>query len=297
MKEYLKSFLDEFDYPVEAKSTFLFAYDKLCEYDKVAFDEIIERYNQNIEIDFSAMITDISTLADKCGVHEYTAYLLLFILLSKRLKKYMLDNGYGAEMWRESVVDLKYKLIECKLVKGVWGTFCVNWFVGFYKLEKFKLGRLQFRTITFDINCVVDGQEITPETVMIDVHIPRTGTKLDHDEVEKSYEMAAKLFKERFGVDKAIFFCASWLLYPKNLQLLNPESNMYKFINDFNIVKSVDYDDYHELWRLFDMDFFGDTSVLPADSSLRRGYIDWVNKGEKTGYGVGIFVYKKDKSL
>jgi hypothetical protein len=63
-------------------------------------------------------------------------------------------------------------------------------------------------------------------------------------------------------------------------------------MGDFDIYVSGEYSNYAEIWRLFDVGFDGDVSHLPKDSSLRRAYIDLISRGEKTGWGKGVFLYK-----
>ena len=65
-------------------------------------------------------------------------------------------------------------------------------------------------------------------------------------------------------------------------------------MNDFDIYASGEYSDYTEVWRLFDKEYDGDVSRLSSDSSLRRAYADLIQKGERTGWGKGVFAYVGD---
>ena len=103
--------------------------------------------------------------------------------------------------------------------------------------------------------------------------------------------MAADFFGKKYGMKKIVFVCHSWLLFPKNLEILREGSNLREFVNDYDVIETGTYDNYSETWRLFDTEYTEDHSKLPADSSFRRGYIDLMNKGEKTGWGYGVYVY------
>jgi hypothetical protein len=157
-------------------------------------------------------------------------------------------------------------------------------------LERFALGRLQFELMSLKKPGAYRGKVFPEGTTVINVHIPRTGTRLDHAEVEKAYKMARKFFADAFPAGPAIFNCSSWLLYPWNLEVLSPSSNLRAFIGDYEIVRSGDYEDYSSLWRLFDCNYTGNPDDLPQDSSLRRAYAARVKRGEPTGYGVGFFL-------
>ena len=61
--------------------------------------------------------------------------------------------------------------------------------------------------------------------------------------------------------------------------------------NTYEIFEEGTYPDYKEIWRLFDMDYTGNPDDLPADSSLRRAYINLIRSQEPTGWAEGIYVY------
>ncbi len=106
--------------------------------------------------------------------------------------------------------------------------------------------------------------------------------------MRKSYELGAEFFGERFRVDPVVFVCHSWLLFPRNREVLSPDSNLYSFISDYDILKTEEYDDYSEAWRLFDVNYEGDVEKLPQDTSFRRAYAEWIRKGERTGGAYGV---------
>ena len=66
-------------------------------------------------------------------------------------------------------------------------------------------------------------------------------------------------------------------------------------MNDYDIVSSGEYSNYNEVWRLFDKNYDGDPSHLPTDSSLRRAYAELISRGERTGWGKGVFAFKTMK--
>ena len=120
---------------------------------------------------------------------------------------------------------------------------------------------------------------------VINVHIPRTGKPLDKESCDKSYAMARKFFKEQVG-ENCPFVCYSWLLYPENKQILPPHTNTYRFMSEYDII-GWDNNDGEDLWRLFDTEE-RNPDKLPADSTMRRCYIDHLKNGGKVGCGFGI---------
>ena len=189
--------------------------------------------------------------------------------------------------------DLKYKIIECHLVHNVWGSFVASWFPGFFYLNRFGFGKLQFEIIKFNDEYEKDGIKLTTESKVLNVHIPRTGGRLDEESRKLSYAMAAEFYKDRLGGEPIIFVCSSWLLFPKHYEMMKPTSNLYAFMADYDVFKSGLYDNYGQTWRLFDTPYNEDHSKLPQNTSLRREYVKLMDSGEKTGWGRGVYVYNK----
>lgn len=104
---------------------------------------------------------------------------------------------------------LKWKMDECKEVYKISGTFVPAWFDRFFKVERFGLGRLQFELIPFGETYEKNGVSLNPESTVINVHIPRTGTRLDRESAKAAYQMAADFFKDEFGEKPIVFVCWS----------------------------------------------------------------------------------------
>ena len=64
------------------------------------------------------------------------------------------------EIFINSFLDLKYKLEECKLVKGIRGSFVSGWFGGWFNFSLLALGRLQFEKIDFPYNYERNGKTL-----------------------------------------------------------------------------------------------------------------------------------------
>ena len=291
MRDYLYAFMTECEYPTDAIDVLLSAYDRLSSECPTELSSLIAEYDASYDIDYLGAIDRIHSLAEKCGVNVYTAELLLFLLYTRRLRLYYSEAGLDDSLFLDTVLDLRYKLDECKCVKGVWGSFVGRWFPGFFKLERFALGRLQFEIIPFGLEYEIDGIKLTPDSRILNVHIPRTGTRLDRESTLDAYRRAAQFYRDELG-DEIVFSCNSWLLFPRHREILREGANLLAFMNDYNIISSGEYANYSEVWRLFDKSYEGSTADMPADSSLRSAYLDLMERGEKTGWGRGLFVYR-----
>lgn len=251
------------------------------------FISVLKYYNDE-NFDFLKMLDDIKQLSLKVKINESTAYMLFLLALAPELHKKYLEKGYSDALFYDTLMDLNYKLEECRLVKGEIGTFVPKWYKGFFEMKIFALGRLQFEINYTWFDCDVKGKHIPKGTKVLSVHIPRTGTRLEHSAVIDSYQKAREFFKDEF--DEIIFICNSWLLYPENRKILKDGSNLAQFYDDFTIVNSGEYQNYGEVWRLFDCQYDGNPDNLPNDSSLRRAYIERIKGNKPIGHGTGIII-------
>ena len=209
-----------------------------------------------------------------------------FSLYTKHLKVIYSKKGLDMQIYKDSVLDLKWKLEECKAVKGICGSFVSPWFCGFFDLSRFALGRLQFEVITTWQDYKKGNVKLERDkSKVINVHIPRTGTPLDKESCDKSYALARAFFKEQVG-ENGPFVCYSWLLYPENKNILPPHTNTYRFMSEYDI---IGWENNHgeDLWRLFDTEE-KNPDRLPTDSSLRRCYVTHLKNGGKVGCGFGV---------
>ena len=287
IRQKAKDLMQKLDFPNDAQMELLSSLEELLK--TPDFLDIIKQY-ENDNFDFDVMLSDTKTLAEKCGISPYSAYMLLFICMSERLHKLYFEKGIDDTIFYDTLRDLRYKLEECKLVHNQTGTFVPKWYKGFFEMRIFALGRLQFEINHTWFDCEVDGKTIPKGTKVLSVHIPRTGTKLDHSLVLESYEKAKRFFKDEF-IGDIIFICNSWLLYPWNRTIFKDGSNLALFYDDFTIVMSGEYSNYSEVWRLFDCFYDGNPDKLQSDTSLRRSYIERIKSNQHIGHGTGVILF------
>ena len=289
MRDYLERFFADFSYEKEDAAHLLCAYDTIASNDRAAalLHECIALYEKDHHLDYKKEIleTRAKMIAEETALHPYTVELLMFICFSRHLRALYADKDLSPTIYRDSMLDLKWKLIECKLVKGICGSFVAAWFPGFFDLTRFSLGRLQFEIVDFGHHYDKNGIVLTPETKVINVHIPRTGGPMDKKSCDDSYAQARAFFADVVG-ESAPFVCHSWLLFPEHREMLSPTSNIYRFMSEYEILESGVNSGY-DLWRFFDTDE-KDPEKLPTNTSLRRAYVAYLKNGGKPGWGFGV---------
>lgn len=289
MRDYLVDFFHTFDYADVDADYLLGVYDSIVERQdtRVTWNEAITIYKKQTDCDFGIIISLAEEVAERLDIHAYTADLLIFICLSKRLKELYIERGIALKIFHDSMLDLKYKLDECKAVKGVIGTFVAKWFGRFFNLERVTLGRLEFEVNSFGFNYEKNGRVLTPESRVINVHIPRTLTPLTPESCDNAFAQAKEYFKNEVE-ECCPFICNSWMLYPGNRDILPDDTNVYRFMSRFDIYDFGDNPNHVDLWRIFDTDETN-PELLPANTRMRRAYINHLKNGCTIGWGRGVF--------
>ena len=280
------------DFPAEAQKNLKAALDTLLNRpaQKEAFAGLLAQYEESIDCPYAQMFERMDGLSREAGLHPYMGSLLLLLAMAPTLRARYARRGLPDALFVHTMRDLRYKLVECQLVYGVDGTFVAYWYPGFYRLERFALGRLQFELVKLGHSGTCAGLALTPDTKAINIHIPRTGERLGHGAVLEAYRMAADFYREEFDGLPMVFTCESWLLAPWNRGMLPKGSNLRAFMADFTLIAQGEDPDYGEVWRLFDCLYEGDADGLPQDTSLRRAYAERIRRGLPVGWGQGVFL-------
>ena len=235
------------------------------------------------KVPFYLIERKINEYIEKIPVHKYTFMMTLLIANGEIMRKRFLENGADNEIFRDSMIDFKCKIEECKNVYDVWGIFPFTWYGSLFEAKVFKIGRLEFEKMTYDEKCDV-----------INIHIPSCGS-LRHEDVIDSYKRAFAFYPKTHGRFTA-FRCSTYLLFPPYMgKVFKEESNTYKFANDFNIIDVNYTDEFKDAWRVFYKDYTGDTSLLPKDTSMQRRFCSYLDEGGRVGTACGVFMFDGEK--
>ena len=82
-------------------------------------DQVYEDTN----FDTKAVVPLMEEAAEVSDVHVYTVWGLFLQLAAERAEKKFQALGISEQVFLDTFEDLKYKLVECLKVKGVWGNF------------------------------------------------------------------------------------------------------------------------------------------------------------------------------
>ena len=121
MKKYLNDFMLDCEYLDSDREFLISAYEKITENEatKAEWERILKVYDDNIKCDYyKEILVPAQNAGKEVGVHPYTSGLLIFMCMTKRLKELYIERNISLDIFKKSVLDLKYKLDECKAVRG-----------------------------------------------------------------------------------------------------------------------------------------------------------------------------------
>ena len=291
--------MKKLDFPSEAQKVLLNAEEKI--FAKPLAEKIFNSMYKDYWVhkrNFKSFALKSKWLSKLIDEHVYTVNFLLLLNCTEPLLEEYRKKGISEDVYWNTLFDLKAKLLECKEVKGVWGTFVEDWFLKFYKLERFGLGRFQYEHYKFTSKSYKKhGVYLKPGDFVLTMHIPSHAQSLTEEVRLESYRKAYEFFSDRQQDGKIVFSCHSWLLYPDNLKILSEKSNLSQFIRDFEILYSMKMPTFTDAWRVFGADAKKPVSELPTDTSMQRAFAEWLKAGNKTGNGYGVIVFDGEKVL
>ncbi len=228
------------------------------------------------------------------GVNRYLLDALMLFCCWEEVKMRYEKQGLPMDVFDKSLEDMKWKMLECYEIHGVYGNFVGHWYDGFFNLTRFGLGRLQFELRPFEgkEDCEVDGVQIHPGDTVINMHIPSAGP-MKPELLDDAFARAEVFFKEHFPKDYTVFGVESWLIDPDLVRIL-PEGNMKAYADRFHLVAAEKSEMiFPDGWRVFGAEWKKKPEELPRKTGLQRAIADYLQQGGKLGSGYGIFVRKK----
>ena len=282
--------LCELDFEKEEIEKSLQLFDKLAEVKEAfeIFDDVYIPYRDNHILNYEHFLFILDKVTKLSGMHRYEINWVLCVLLAAHSKYFYDAYGMPYEVYRESLMDFKWKLRETIKVYGIFGSRQDEWYKNWYYAYRFTFGRLQFELRPSTIDYSSENFDVKRGQQLVYIHIPSDSTrKFDEKNCEAAYEQAREYYEKILGKGNVIFFCASWLLLPEHSTILPETSNIRRFKESFEITQPGQTNG--DLWRIFYMpELPEDFTKLPEDTSLQRAYKKFMLEGGKPGYARGF---------
>lgn len=191
-----------------------------------AFNKV---YNQLNNKDFEEIkklwnIKDIEELFCE-DINPYVTNLMIVINYKNHI-----DNIKKYSLTEEQIKMHKQRVKECfenDLINRHYHSIRVSqmlWAIYFIRVRIIEIGRLQYEYLN-TIN----------EVAQIKIHIP-SGNKLDIKLVIESIKQSKQLLPKIFRITNIDYLCDSWLLSNQLNQIVDPNSNIHKFYELFDVL-------------------------------------------------------------
>ncbi|MBQ8441326.1 MAG: DUF5596 domain-containing protein [Clostridia bacterium] len=245
--------------------------------------------------DDKSYMDQLSEIADITGIHRYTVDMLFFLACADPMRELYRQKDVDEEIYWNSLSDLKYKLLECKRLHGIYGSFTKHWFPRFLRAEAFALGRLQYELKPFPLEAY--GDLLKEGDIVCNCHIPSSGPLLEED-VIASLKQAYRFYEPYLRKGVLPITCHSWLLFPPIADLFGEGSNLDRFYRIFEILDQTPNLANKDFWRVFYREFSPETLPnAPEDSSLQRKIKQFLLDGGCMGNGRGLILFDGEKIL
>ena len=294
-----KRLMEETGFPEEAKAEVLRCGEFLRQNgQEEALDGAVEFFYCH-DLDMKLVEPLLEDLSQESGVNLYTLWLLFLLEAAVPAKELYRQKGVPERVFWDTFADLKYKVLECKAVQGVWGNFVSSWYPIFYSGDIVKLGRLEYEDIPYpwETPYKKHGLVVKKGDPVKNIHIPSSGEPFDQAARLASYKKAYQFFKEELQGGPLVCVCGSWLLYPPYRGILSPTSNVVSFAGDWDILSSQESEEFHDAWRVFGAASKLPPEQWPEDTSMRQAYKKWILEGHKAGSGFGVLLFDGEKIL
>lgn len=197
------------------------------------------------------------------------------------------------EIFRDTMMDITYKMRECRQLYGQCGVF-TPWIFLVFDLKVFALGRLQFEIRALDREIPAGNGQVLPKgTRVCSCHIPASG-KLTREQCMASFSQAGTFFASAVQEGILPIICDSWMLYPPYIRNVFPEnSNLQMFAGLFQVYDRLSTgQDFSDGWRVFGKSDTENVQDLPHNTTLQRNFIRYIQNGGDFGYGLGLRMHR-----
>ena len=148
--EVLRFFLTELEIDTEHMSLLFEVLEKIEaeEESRKIFSSFYTPYKEKGILDYQSLIKEcLPKLWDILGdIHNYKINYAILFALAPHSEHFYLEKGHSHNIWIDSILDLKWKMLDCVDITGFAGirSSSLPWFDRWFSGERFAFHRLQF---------------------------------------------------------------------------------------------------------------------------------------------------------
>jgi hypothetical protein len=193
------------------------------------------------------------------------------------------ERKIAEQIYFDTCGDIAIWCGNCHKSFREYGLDELEWVAKSIDFRLFRLGRLQFELTSVGEAFNTAKRDVYKDDILLNIHIPQ-GSPLGINVCLDSISEAKAFFKGTGG-----FVCDSWLLCPDLKQILPAQSNIVRFQNLFEVLRT-DYTSGQAEERIFG-GVLEDAHMYPGKTSLQIAARDYILSGRKLGTSYG---YLKD---
>lgn len=291
-KTVLKNFLEELKIEKSHSDVIFNTLDSIEANDKARelFLSFYSPYKEKGELDYQALIKEaLPKLWELPKMHKYEINLAVLFSLAPFAEPFYLQKGFSHKIFIDSILDLKWKLLDCIDINGFAGirSSSLPWFERWFFGSRYAFHRLQFEINKATSSYKSERFDIKEGDPVISIHIPsaRNGIKFNKENRDISYRQAKAYYSRLLGKENPVFSCNSWLLAPYHSDILPESSNIRQFKEEFEIA-STGVSSWH-LPLIFNTEVLPELKDLPESSSMQRAYKKFMLEGGVPGSALG----------
>lgn len=234
-----------------------------------------------------AFAEEIAAFAERENLQVEYLNLYLYVVFAEEAFAVFKRRRISEDIFYSTFFDIT---IVCRVCEQKCGVYVIpqdiyrDWLRLPLMGKLYRLGRLQFELIESEYDLPEYG--LRRGDTCLSTHIPRY-EPLDNSLCEESYAAARVFFKEKFGIERCVFFCDSWLLHPWLREDLPADSRIRVFSEKFSLLKVTESREEVLNWIFPFMDGT-DVSTLPGDTFLRRAAIARMLENRPLGSAIGV---------
>ena len=193
-----------------------------------------------------------------------------------QMRSFYQKHCISDKIFGDTIEDIARNIRVAKRRNGRYAieSYIFDWLARHMTCRVFHLGRLQFEAIRIS----EDSQHVKAGEYVLNTHIP-SGSKLDYGDVQLSYRQAASFFERLTPhVEYRGIVCDSWMLSPALKEVLHPDSNLVKFLSDYEIFRTYDDESFYNYVFIKKPNNLSD---LQEDTLLQRRLKQYLLSGMK----------------
>ena len=265
-------------------------------YANTVWNEFLRTSPENYVNNSEELLDRLEEFSKETGIHKFTLALLHLAEHFTTLDGIYRERGIPEEFLLALAQDIYSKNIETKLMYGVCGMRCYEFYIPFFNLGRFAIGRLEYEYRVYNGPTVrIGGIDVKAGDHITGMHIP-SGSPLTREACLESLKNAFTFF----GCTKdkpLIVHCNTWLLNPAHTMMLSRPSNLLDFMDMFHPVGVMEQEGFPDGWRLYGHDAAKPVNEWPENNRLQRGYKAFFLAGGKMTRGIGVLVFDGENLL